>query len=84
VTDPAPLGLVEDLADQPGEVDPEDGRDKVQPRRPAQRFLPRGLVVPVEVNVGTDRAAVRTLAPCTDSLPATCEPVFPVAPRTRI
>jgi hypothetical protein len=29
VTDPGPLGLVEELADQPGEVDPEDGRDQV-------------------------------------------------------
>jgi hypothetical protein len=52
VADPGPLGLVEKLAHQFGEVDPEDGRDQVQPRRSVQRLPPRGLVVPVEVNAG--------------------------------
>jgi len=52
VTDPGPLGLVEEPAHQAGEVDAEDGRDEVQPRGPAQRLLPRGLVVPVEAGVG--------------------------------
>jgi hypothetical protein len=52
MTDPGPLGLVEEPAHQAGEVDAEDGRDEVQTRGPAQRLLPRGLVVPVEAGVG--------------------------------
>jgi len=83
MTDPGPLGLVEEPAHQAGEVDAEDGRDEVQTRGPAQRLLPRGLVVPVEAGVGPGRAAVRTLTSCADSRSATREPVLPVAPRTR-
>src|ERR1700739_1913842 len=37
MTDPGPFGLAEEPAHQAGEVDAEDGRDKVQPRGPAQR-----------------------------------------------
>src|ERR1700683_2781805 len=52
MTAPGPFGLIDELAPQPGETDPENGGDQIQPRYPAQRLLPRGLVVPVEANVG--------------------------------